>query len=303
MTTYAPANPHARQSAPPRKRASPTGAPTKSPTTKRPTTKSPTIKRPTTKSPTTKRPTTGQPGPIDPRLRDRRVAVLRAQGRHRLRRLGLVVTVLAIAAVAVGVVFSPLLDVDRIAVTGITGARVDEVRAATGVERGEPLLLVDTGSVEARVEALPWVAQARAARHFPGSLTVAVTTRVPTAWVLAVDGSVRLVDDRGVVVGTATAAPPSLPQLPSASTPGAGPPAAAARVAASLTPTLRANVGIVAVVKGQAVLYLSTGTEIRLGAPRDVTAKARAAEAVLASLSGANPVYVDVRVPSAPVTG
>ena len=47
---------------------------------------------------------------------------------------------------------------------------------------------------------------------------------------------------------------------------------------------------------------LAGGPEIRFGTPDDLTAKGRTALAVLGSLT--RPVhYVDVRVPTAPVTG
>jgi hypothetical protein len=51
------------------------------------------------------------------------------------------------------------------------------------------------------------------------------------------------------------------------------------------------------------VLALRDGPEVRLGPPDHVPAKARAAVAVLATITGARPAYVDVRVPTAPVTG
>ena len=57
-------------------------------------------------------------------------------------------------------------------------------------------------------------------------------------------------------------------------------------------------------VDGDAVtLGVRDGPEVRLGSPRDVAAKARAALAVLASTAAAPPRYIDVRVPAAPVAG
>jgi hypothetical protein len=45
------------------------------------------------------------------------------------------------------------------------------------------------------------------------------------------------------------------------------------------------------------------GPEVRLGSPRDVAAKARAALAVMAATVSTPPRYIDVRVPAAPVAG
>src|SRR5688572_6283699 len=91
---------------------------------------------------------------IDPRLRARRVAVTRAQGRRRLRVL--VAGALAVAA-GTGVwaaVTSPLLDVDRVSVTGSPLVPESQVREAAAIETGDALLLLDVGQVEARVEAV-----------------------------------------------------------------------------------------------------------------------------------------------------
>jgi hypothetical protein len=82
----------------------------------------------------------------------------------------------------------------------------------------------------------------------------------------------------------------------------------ASRVAAELTPTLRPMVAGVVVAHDQAVLLLVGGVQVRLGVPQGINAKSRATEAVLAAIAnqgstGAPVSYIDVRVPSAPVTG
>jgi cell division protein FtsQ len=239
-------------------------------------------------------------------MRERRVEVKREEGRRRLRRLCAVLVLLGLVTAAVAATFSPLLDVDRVRVIGAGGdaARSEEVRDAAGAEIGSPLLFAATGSIEERVEQLPWVADARVARHFPGTVTVSVRPRVPVAWAAAADGSARLVDGSGRVVAVAATPPSGLPQLL-----GADPEAAtvvarvAAAVAGAVPAGFRAGVAGIAVDQDQAVLRLAIGTEVRLGAPRGVAAKARAAESVLQSLGLRMPSYVDVRVPSAPVTG
>ncbi len=243
---------------------------------------------------------------IDPRLRDRRVEIKRAEGRRRLHRVVAVLVLLGLASGAVAAVFSPLLDVDQVRIVGpgLSPERRAAVQAAAAVDAGSPLLFVDTGGVEARVEDLGWVADARVARHFPGTLTVSVRPRLPVAWAGAADGSIRLVDPSGRVVATSPTAPEGLPELLGAD------PAAAARVApdaaavaGAIPARFRPLVAAVVVADGQAALRLTTGTEVRLGAPVEVTAKVEAADAVLRTLVFRAPIYVDVRVPSAPVTG
>ena len=247
---------------------------------------------------------------VDPRLRARRVAVVREAGRRRLRRALLVLGFVVVVASAVGAVFSPLLDVDEVTVAGATGARAEQVQAAAHIEKGKPLLLLDTASAKARIEALPWVATASVDRELPGTLAITVSERAPVAWVLGTDGSIRLVDATGYEVAVVPTVPTGLPTIggiavdPAVTTTFP----VAARVAAELTPTLRPQVAGVVVAHDQAVLILVGGTQVRLGAPHGITAKASAAEAVLAAIAsrennGVPVSYIDVRVPSAPVTG
>jgi cell division protein FtsQ len=243
--------------------------------------------------------------PMDARIRDRRVAVIRAEGRRRLHRLLAALGVLACAALAAGAVLSPILDVDRIAVRGAPAGTEDAIRAAAGIEHGEPLLLVNTADVAARIEALRWVADARVERELPGVLAVEVTPRTPAGWAPATDGTFLVIDSRGDVVTSAVAPPAGLPRLGAEtaepSTRTFQP--AAARVAGALTPELRARAVAVSVSGGEAAVALADGPQLRLGAPREVAAKARAAAAVLAATAGVPVTYIDVRVPSAPVTG
>jgi len=237
---------------------------------------------------------------MDPRMRARRVGVAREQGRHRLRLLMAGVGALALVSAAVGAALSPLLDVDHVRVQGVEPAQAGEVRAASGVTTGEALLFLDLGGVAERVEGLRWVQSAEVVRHLPDTLTVRVVPRSPVAWSPADDGSIELVDRRGIVFATAAAPPPGVPQLGFASPVDRR---VAARVAGALPAGFRAGVTAVAAAEGQVVLALVTGTQVRLGAPRLLGAKVRAVEALLAALGGAPVGYVDVRVPSAPVTG
>ena len=80
-------------------------------------------------------------------------------------------------------------------------------------------------------------------------------------------------------------------------------PNAAARVLEKLPPALGLRTTRIAVDGDAVTLGVQDGPEVRLGSPRDVAAKARAALAVLASTAGAPPRYIDVRVPAAPVAG
>jgi cell division septal protein FtsQ len=238
--------------------------------------------------------------PIDPRIRERRLEVQREAGRRRLHRV-VVIGVLAALTVALGAaMFSPLLDVDAIAVSGVGGGRVAAVRDAAGIAHGDPTLFVDTGKVEDRIESLPWVGHARASRQLPGTIRITITPRRAVGWAPAADGRAAIIDARGIVVDSEEQPPAGLPQLAprAASVPGL-----AARVADALPADLRRLATRVDVADGDAVVTLSWGPQLRMGDGSALRAKGRAALAVIEARSGTPTTYVDVRVPSAPATG
>jgi cell division protein FtsQ len=244
---------------------------------------------------------------IDPRIRERRVAVVRAQGRRRLRWLIAIAVFGIVVAVGWLVIHSPLLDVDHVRVTGTQLVAPGDVRRASGISAGDALLFVDTGAAERRVEQLPWVDAASVERRLSGELVVRVTERRPAVWARRAPDSVALIDGRGRVLADAPEAPPELPELSGLATlPPVGKgiaPRAAVGVLGQLPPELVGRVARV-VSDGRAVtLQLRDGPELRLGPPTRVPAKARAVLAVLGTITDGPPAYVDVRVPSAPVTG
>jgi POTRA domain, FtsQ-type len=137
---------------------------------------------------------------VDPRMRSRRIHVRRSAGRRRLKRVTLVLAGMAIVVLALAATRTPLLDVDRVLVTGVDGARADAVRSAAAVAPDQPLVSLDTGAVASRVEALPWVASAQVSRSWPATVRVRVTEREVVAAVQVTDAHVALVDVDGYVV-------------------------------------------------------------------------------------------------------
>jgi cell division protein FtsQ len=244
---------------------------------------------------------------IDPRIRDRRVAVTRAQGRRRLHALVALLVLAILGAVAWLVTHSALLDVDRVRVTATQHVTAADVRHASGVRLGEPLLFLDLGAVERRIERLPWVDQARADRRLSGEVDLHVTERAPAAWARRTADVVALVDAHGRVLADAPEPPGELAELSGlAKIPPPGgqiTPRAAAQALEKLPDELHGRVTRVGASGEGVVLALRDGPEVRLGPPDHVPDKTRAALAVLGTITGPPPAYVDVRVPTAPVTG
>ncbi len=242
---------------------------------------------------------------MDPRLRARRVAVRRDEGRRRFRLLLLAVGVVTVAGLAAGATYSPLLSVHRVDVRG-AGPLRPSVVTATHIAVGAPLLFVDARAAAADVRRLPAVASARVERHFPTTVTVTVSLRVPVAWAPDGRGAAVLIDGHGVVIARTATAPlgvPALVGLTKIPAPGGRvAPAAPAAVAAALARTLPGRAVDVTLGSLGLVVGVTGGPQLRFGDPTGLATKARAAAVLLGAL--ARPAtYVDVSVPDAPVAG
>jgi cell division protein FtsQ len=243
---------------------------------------------------------------IDPRIRERRIEVIREAGRRRLR----VTLIVASTIVGLGLgyltVHSPVLDVDHINVTGARHESAAEVVAAAGVRTGAPMLWVDGGRIAHRLERLPWVARARVTRDFPGTVDVEITEYVPTMFVRVAPDRVALVASTGRTITLAPAPAAGaievtgLPAAPKVGSPIASPDVARALLA--LPGRLRSQVTAIN-LQAPVTLTLRDGApEIRLGSLRETRTKGVSALAVLGSLSGRSCQYVDVAAPSAPAS-
>ena len=138
---------------------------------------------------------------VDPRMKARRIAVIRAEGRRRLRVLAVVLGIVLLAAAAWGISRTPLLDVDRITVTGTGPAERAEILQNLNISVGLPMLFLDVDEAQRSVASLPWVKSAQVWRDWPATVRITVEPRVPAAVVPASAGRTALIDANGYVVG------------------------------------------------------------------------------------------------------
>jgi cell division protein FtsQ len=213
----------------------------------------------------------------------------------------------AFVLLLLGAAMSPLLDIEEVQVVGAgSPEHVDEIRRASGVELGDPIVGFRPGSAAGKVADLPWVATANVHRDLPDFVRITVTERIPVAWVAA--GSRTLVvDGTGRVLWRADTPPAGLPELVGvadlARPGGVVRPLVLPAAAEALGPDLGSRTAAVQLADATLTVQVSGGPQLRFGAPTQVAAKARVAGAVLAAL-GATPVsYIDVTVPAAPVSG
>jgi len=245
--------------------------------------------------------------PIDPRIRQRRIAVRREEGRRRLRLLVGIGSVTALLVGGWGATRSPLLDVDGIAVQGASHTSRDELAAASGIRFGQPMVDVDERGAVRALTALPWVRTASVERRWPDSVVIVVVERDPVAAAPA-PGGWALVDATGQVLALVPSAPSNLLALdgiPPAGPPGsalAGPAADLLAVAAAVPPDLRARISAVqAGPEGGVELRLQPEGTVRLGPAQQLEEKFRAARTVLGQVDTEALATLDVRIPESPI--
>lgn len=137
---------------------------------------------------------------IEPRMRERRIAVRRAVGRRRLKWVAIASSVVLVVVATLAVMGSQLFAIDEIDVEGAVysrGPAFDEV--LDGLD-GTNVLRVDTGRAERDLEAIPWVADARVTSDFPNRATVEVRERIPAITYQGPDGRYRVLDRDGRVL-------------------------------------------------------------------------------------------------------
>ncbi|HVF73674.1 MAG TPA: FtsQ-type POTRA domain-containing protein [Acidimicrobiales bacterium] len=255
-------------------------------------------------SPTSARPRVG----IDPRIKRRRIEVLRTEGRKRLRNFAAAFGVVALAAGAVGATRSPLLDVDYVDATGIEHTPRQELLAATGLDRHPLLIDLDTEQLAAAARRLPWIATAKAEKQWPGTVRFEITERVARAVVRTEAGQWALADVEGRVLEVVPERPPGLPAISKAGLPGAPgtmlakEAAAPLAVAAALPDAVRDKVGEVVAAEGDTIeLNLWPSGVVRLGPPDQLPAKMEALATMLTKADLRRLSVLDLRVPTAPV--
>jgi cell division protein FtsQ len=242
---------------------------------------------------------------VDPRIEARRAQVRLARLTRRRRQWLIGSIVLTALALLYAASRSPLLAVDRIAVTGTGQTPPDDVRAATGIRPGDALADVDGDAAAAAVRALPWVDGATVARNWLGTVSVEVTERVPALALVADDGAATLVDDRRRVLAVVPAAPPGLPLvngLPREA-PGATLPVAADGALAlvrALSPGVRTRVEAVEVDGDELSLALRPQGRARIGTPEKLDQKVVALQTVFSQVDLSDLCVLDVRVPAQP---
>ena len=217
----------------------------------------------------------------------------------------------AVLSVGLGVVLaagwwvtnSPAFDMRSLKVEGNVHVTTAEVASLSGLTATSNVLWLHADEVERRVEADPWVLDARVSRDLPSGIFVTVEERTPVA--VTAGREPMLVAGDGMVLGPAD----DTVRLPVIETNGRFSPGQRVpdsdelAVVRSLPPEL---LPMAAKVRGgdggSLALALRDGVEVAYGDATAAEAKSEALRAVLswAARHGIHPVSVDVRAPTAP---
>lgn len=147
---------------------------------------------------------------IEPRLRERRIGVRRAESRRRLWWVALGAVVLVAVISLLALLGSSLFAVDDVTVTGNLYTDADALAAIIDDLEGTPVLRVNHAEFEARLEELAWVARARVRTDFPDAARVEIVERTPVAAMQGVDGRTRVLDVDGRVLAIVEGQPVDL---------------------------------------------------------------------------------------------
>jgi cell division protein FtsQ len=242
---------------------------------------------------------------VDPRLVERR-RVVRAEAdrRHRRRIVGLAL-VAAVVLGAIGLLLSPLLDVDRVEVAGAERLGAERVVELSGIRVGEPMAAADLAAARRALQADPGLAAAHVVRSWPSTVRIEVVEHRPAALVVHPAGTL-VVSAAGTALAAGSGGPDELPRIELDATPAAAP-------GEQLPEALRAVVALVEQVDpaiaplveahrlsadGTLEWLLQDGATVRFGRVADVPAKLQAAETVLSQVELACLSSLDVREPS-----
>ncbi len=244
---------------------------------------------------------------IDPRIRARRTAVMKEQGRRRLVIAGVV---LGVAVLLVGgwfLVHTPLFSARSVSVTGNVHETEAEVVSQAGLASHPPLLDIDTGAAAARLEKLPWVRSASVHVSWPDGVHIAVTEETPTFTVSTAAGTWESLSNDGRVLEESATRPPGLLLLTVPQTPGAPGTVLSAKdspglqVASTLPASFVGQVtGVTVEPAGWVQLALTTPIVVDIGTATELTAKYEDVSSILAGASLHNGDVIDVSVPDAP---
>ncbi|MCU1414445.1 MAG: hypothetical protein JWN80_1785 [Microbacteriaceae bacterium] len=237
------------------------------------------------------------------RRRYERSEVRRFTRRSRRRRvtwLVAIICVLLLGGLTVGAIYSPLLSLKKIEVTGTSRVDKGKVLTALDSQLGTPLALVDFGRIRSELAAFPLIRSYVTESVPPDTLVVRISERTPIALLPTAQGF-SVIDAAGVELQESTTRPAGLPELTgSAALTKSAAFRAAIDVLLSLSPEILAKVdSITAATADNVTLTLGGGATVLWGSDEQSALKGRVLATLIANQPGAS--RYDVTAPTSAV--
>jgi cell division septal protein FtsQ len=150
---------------------------------------------------------------IDPRFAQRWIEVRRAEGRRRLRILIAGISLIVVALLAFASLYTPLFRVRHVRITVSGSMPASEVLAVAGLDHQKLMINLSPAVIAGKLDSDPQLGGARVAKHWPGTVTIRVSTRQPLANVARAGGGWATVDATGRVLADRAAPAMGLPVL------------------------------------------------------------------------------------------
>lgn len=222
------------------------------------------------------------------------------------RSLAAALAVAALAGGYLGLRESPLVAVEDVRITGVSGPEAPRLRALLAdAARDMTTLRVREDHLRAIVEPYPTVAGIEVRTDFPHGMHIAIRERAPVAAILSNGSRVPVAADGTILRGAAQRDVPVVPM----STPPGGDKVIdrgaleAIEALAAAPVAMRERVHKVFFESGSLTLAIQDGPLLRFGTTERLRAKWASALGVLADPSSAGATYVDVRYPERPAAG
>lgn len=223
---------------------------------------------------------------MDSRIASRRRRVSEDQARRRLRRLLGLLLLAAVVGLGAWALRSPLLSIRQISVVGDQSSSPQSAIDAVGLEIGTPTISVDAAALERALLLDPWIEGAVVTVSWPGRVEIDIREHRPIAYLPAADGWLWATGD-GHVVNQVAALPEGAATVDIAADVGVGASVADARTVGALEflgalpPQLASSTRVTA--EGGSLWAEVGGHHVRLGRPREMSAKALTLQALLAT--------------------
>jgi hypothetical protein len=210
---------------------------------------------------------------------------------------------LGIVALLVGIIASPILRISEVKAIGTTHTTAEQIVRAARVGRGSSMVILNTGAIAARVEALPWVESASIERRWPSTLAIVVTERTPVATTVNRAGRVVAVDASGRILGVTTSrlGLPGLSILGRAGKVGTSLPHHAApclAVASTLPAAFSRQVRAIVCIRAHLQVVFPGPVAFELSIPTDLPAKYTAIASMISKVTFHSYDVVDVTDPA-----